>query len=225
VLDDADTEQASRAIVSSAVLHSGQICMSTERVIVQRKASETLIPAIIKLMSSLKAGDANADPAYLPALFTEAAAVNVISMITEAVVEGATVVVGNQEREGALVQPHVLMNVKPGMRMWDRESFGPVLVIAIADTVDELVKLANQSDYSLVAGLWSKDATNAINVASRIRAGCTNINGPSVHMEFMKSHLGLGGASGYGHFDIENFTDSRMLVLHAPGPTQYPLVG
>jgi len=225
VLDDADTEQAARAIVSSAVLHSGQVCMSTERVIVQRRASGTLIPAITRLMSSLKAGDVNVNPAYLPALFTEAAAENVLSMIAEAKAEGATIAVGDQKREGAVVQPHVLMGVTPGMRLWDRESFGPVLIISEADTIDELVELANKSDYSLAAGLWSKDVYNAINVAGRIRAGCTSINGPSIHLEPMKSHGGLGGATGYGNFDIENFTNSRMIVLHAPGPTQYPLVG
>ncbi|THH32023.1 hypothetical protein EUX98_g2168 [Antrodiella citrinella] len=224
VLDDADIEQAARAIVYSAVMHSGQICMSTERVIVQRKASETLIPAITQLMSSLKAGDARSNPAHLSALFTEASAANVIAMIDEAVADGATVMVGDQKRAGAVVQPHVLMNVKPGMRMWDKESFGPVLVIAVADTIDELVELTNTSEYSLSAGLWSRDLHTALNVAGRIRAGCTSINGPSIHNEYLKDLGGLGGATGYGHFDIDNFTDNRIIVVHAPG-AKYPLVG
>ncbi|TCD71815.1 hypothetical protein EIP91_003158 [Steccherinum ochraceum] len=225
VLDDADTEQAARAIVSSAVMNSGQICMSTERVIVQRKASDTLIPAIVKHMSAVTAGDYRTSPHIISALFTEQSAASLVGMITEAESEGATVLVGNKQREGAVVKPHVLLNVKPGMRMWDRETFGPVMAIAVADTVDEIVELANASDYTLVAGLWTKDLSTALNVAGRVRSGWTNINGPSVHLEAMRGHCGLGGATGYGHFDIENFTDVRMIVIHPTGPTQYPLVG
>ncbi|KAH8093260.1 aldehyde dehydrogenase [Cristinia sonorae] len=225
VLDDADTEQASRAIVSSAIMNSGQICMSTERVIVQRKAAETLVPAITKLMGMVKAGDYRTHPERLSSLFAEGSAANLVSMITEAEAEGAIVMVGDKKREGAIVQPHVLMNVRPGMKMWDRETFGPVLVIAVADTIDEIIEVTNASDYTLVAGLWTKDVHTALDVAGRVRSGWVNINGPSVHLEAMRGHCGLGGASGYGHFDIDNFTDVRMIVIHPAGPRQYPLVG
>lgn len=99
--------------------------MSTERVIVQRKAAETLIPAITKLMSKIKAGDARTHPELLSAVFTEQSAASVLSLITEAEADGATVLVGDKTRAGAVIQPHVLLDVKPGMKMWDRESFGP----------------------------------------------------------------------------------------------------
>ncbi|CAL1715241.1 unnamed protein product [Somion occarium] len=223
VLDDADIEDAARAIVSSALLHSGQICMSTERVIVQRKASETLISAVNKIMSSLKAGDADSNP--LTALSTEAAAENVLSMLKDAKQDGAEVVVGDLTREGAVVQPHVVTGAKPGTRLWDRESFGPVVTIAVADTIDEIVELTNSSAYSLNAALWTKDVNAAINVAGRIRAGLTSVNGPTVHIEGLRGLTGLGGATGYGHFDVESFTDVRMIVIHAPGPKPYPVLG
>ncbi|KAI0073259.1 aldehyde dehydrogenase [Panus rudis PR-1116 ss-1] len=225
VLDDADLEQAARAIVFAATAHSGQICMSTERVIVQRKASETLIPAINKLMSALKAGDLLNDPeSKLSALFTETSAQNVISMIQEAKQDGAEVVVGDLQSKGAVVQPHVITKVKPGMRLWERESFGPIVAIAVADTVDELVDLANESDYSLAAALWTKDLNLALDVGSRIRSGSTNINGPTIHVESLRGLAGLGGATGYGHFDVEHFTEVRMLIVHPPGSRPFPNV-
>lgn len=97
--------------------------MSTERVIVQRKASEKLIPAVQKYMSSLKAGDTDKNP--LTALFTEAAAENVLNLIKDAHEQGAKILVGDIKREGAVVQPHLVVDVKPGMQIWERETFGP----------------------------------------------------------------------------------------------------
>ncbi|THH30803.1 hypothetical protein EUX98_g3383 [Antrodiella citrinella] len=224
VLDDADLTKAAKAIVSSSLVHSGQTCISTERVVVQRKASETLIPKIASLMKSFSMGDTYENRDILSSLFTEASAVKVVGMIEAAKQDGAKLLVGDGSRQRNVVQPHVFVNCKPGMRIWDRESFGPVLAIAVADTEDELIDLANATDYSLAASVWSKDASTAMRVARRIRSGFTNINGPTVHTEGM-THVGLGGASGYGHFDVEHFTDMRAVVIHADGPTVYPVVG
>ncbi|PSR82610.1 hypothetical protein PHLCEN_2v6043 [Hermanssonia centrifuga] len=127
VLDDADIAQAARAVVSSGMYHSGQLCMSTERLIVQRAVSEQLIEEVTQLVKGLKAGDPRTDStAQLSALFTENAAKGVISMMSEAVAEGAQVILGDLQRQGAIVQPHLLTGVTPGMRLWQRESFGPV---------------------------------------------------------------------------------------------------
>ncbi|THH15081.1 hypothetical protein EUX98_g9521 [Antrodiella citrinella] len=224
VLDDADLTKAAKAIVSSSLVHSGQTCISTERVVVQRKASETLIPKIASLMKSFSMGDTYENRDILSSLFTEASAVKVVGMIEAAKQDGAKLLVGDGSRQGSVVQPHVLVNCKPGMRLWDRESFGPVLVIAVADTEDELVELANATDYSLAASVWSKNVGSAMRVARRIHSGFTNINGPTVHTEG-STHAGLGGASGYGHFDVEHFTDMRTILIVGDGPTAYPVVG
>jgi acyl-CoA reductase-like NAD-dependent aldehyde dehydrogenase len=167
--------------------------MSTERVIVQRRASEKLIPKITDLCAKLRAGDPITDPSVqLAALFNPGSAEGVIQMIKEAEQQGAQVLLGNKARDGAVVQPHVLVGVKPGMRAWDRESFGPrtqlliiedvitlltdilsriVVGITVVDTVDEAVELANATDYSLVASLWTTDLNVGLDVAGRIRAG------------------------------------------------------
>ena len=100
--------------------------MSTERALVQREASKKLTPEITRIMQSLKAGDPfNDSTANLSALFNEKAAENVLGMIKQAKEEGAEILVGDLKREGSVVQPHLLIRVKPGTRMWERENFGP----------------------------------------------------------------------------------------------------
>jgi acyl-CoA reductase-like NAD-dependent aldehyde dehydrogenase len=118
--------------------------MSTERVIVQREIAPALISALMRLASKLKAGDPTTDPsAQLGCLFTEASAQGVCSLLAEAKQQGAEFLLGDGTRNGSIVQPHVLKGVKPGMRAWDRESFGPVVAITEVETIDEAVELAN----------------------------------------------------------------------------------
>ncbi|KAH9944782.1 Aldehyde/histidinol dehydrogenase [Amylocystis lapponica] len=222
VLEDADVAHAARAIAFSALMHSGQICMSTERVVVQRGVADVLATALEEQFSKITAGGRGHS---LSALFAHSSAANIVDMIAEAQEEGATVVVGDGMRDGAVVQPHIIRDVKPGMKLWERESFGPVVVLIEADTIDEAVDLANDSEYSLVAGLWTQNIHTALDVASRIHAGSTNINGPTVHVELQRSHGGLGGASGYGHFDIDHFSDVRMIIIHPEDARSYPMIG
>lgn len=144
--------------------------MSTERVIVQRGIAPALTAELTRLASKLRAGDLESDStAHLSCLYAEGSAQNVCSAIEEAKQMGAEILVGDGKRDGALVQPHILKGVIPGMRIWSRESFGPVFTITEVDTVDEAIELANDSDYSLVASLWSKSAD--LGLAGRLRAG------------------------------------------------------
>jgi acyl-CoA reductase-like NAD-dependent aldehyde dehydrogenase len=177
------------------MLHSGQICMSTERVIVQRGAVEALKSAIAALCEKLKAGDPTDSASQLSGLFSAGSADNVLSLFQEAKDAGADVILGDLKKNGTVIQPHLFSGMKPGMRLWDRESFGPgkpdppnpfslsikftyfsVIAFAEVDTVDEAVELANSTDYSLVASLWTRDVNSAFDVAGRIRAGKTRLN-------------------------------------------------
>ncbi|KAJ7201586.1 Aldehyde/histidinol dehydrogenase [Mycena pura] len=221
VLNDASIADAANAIVTGGMLHSGQICMSTERVIVQSGAAEQLIAQMQSLCQSLTAGDPK--NSKLGPLFTEASAENVVSMISEARKAGAEVLVGDVVRNGAVVRPHIIKGVKPGMRLWERESFGPVFSVAVVDTPEEAVELANATDYSLSASLWTCDMYLARRIAPLIRAGYTNINGPTPHSEAFVTPAGLGGSSGYGHFGIDDFTDKR-LVNTWPLGRHYPFL-
>jgi acyl-CoA reductase-like NAD-dependent aldehyde dehydrogenase len=224
VLEDADINEAAKAIVFSALAHSGQICMSAERIIVQREVFDSLRDKVCELVRSIKAGDPHADASVkLGPLFSEDSAENVISMIQEARDAGASVLIGDVKRNGTVIQPHVVTDVKPGTRLWDRESFGPVIVIVAADSINEAVDLANASDYSLTAALWTSNLYKAKDVSSRIHSGYVNINGPTIHSESVYGLIGLGGSSGYGRFSVNDFTDLRVVVTHPLGASSYPI--
>ncbi|KAI0265678.1 aldehyde dehydrogenase [Gloeopeniophorella convolvens] len=223
VLADADIDLAARAIVHGALLFSGQICMSTERVIVQRPVLDALVAAVKKHTNSLSVG--NPEQAHLSSLFTDRSADGILGMLQEARDAGAELLLGDGKKAGpALLHPHIVTNVKPDTRLWQRETFGPFMVFAAVDTIDEAVELANASDYSLSAALWTRDVYNAVNVAMRIHSGAVNINGSTIHGETGMGLAGLGGSSGYGRFDVDNFTDKRIVTLH-PEKSSWPLLG
>ena len=99
--------------------------MSTERVIVQSGIAQPLLERVRALCETVKAGDPNDQSIGISALFSDASAENVLSMIREAQEQGGQVLYGDLQRQGSLVQPHIVTDVKPGMRLWQRESFGP----------------------------------------------------------------------------------------------------
>ena len=121
-MEDADIESAARAITSSALMNSGQICMSTERVIVQRSVAPALTKALKKHFSSMKAGGPGQ---ILSALFTEASAQRFVDMLRDAVGHGAKVIVGDQKCHGGVVQPHIVTDVSTDMGIWNEETFAP----------------------------------------------------------------------------------------------------
>ncbi|KZT04813.1 aldehyde dehydrogenase [Laetiporus sulphureus 93-53] len=220
VLEDADLEAAAQAITTGGLMNTSQICMSTQRVIVQRGALSSLTSSLVESFGSLKAGGTGK---ALSSLVSEESAERVLKMIREARDTGARILVGDITRQISVVQPHLLSDVKPGMALWDEECFGPVVTLTAVDTIDEAVQLANTSDYSLMAALWTQNLHTALEVAPRIRAGYININGQSVHGEGAMG--GIGGLSGYGRFTISNFTDDRVLLLHPQKSPVYAIAG
>ncbi|KAK0499944.1 aldehyde dehydrogenase [Armillaria luteobubalina] len=221
VLNDADVEAAAKSITYGAMFNAGQVCISTERVIVQRDVSKALITAVVELSKKLTAGDPTQNP--LPALFSQASAENVIRLIQGAVNSGAELLLGDLGKDGSTVQPHLLTNVTREMPIWKQETFGPVTVFTVCDTVDEAIELANDTEHSLAAALWTQDITKGKEVADKIYSGFTNINGCTIHGEPSIEPFGLGGSSGYGQFDIDHFTQKRVCVIHAPG-MKYPMI-
>ncbi|KIJ28084.1 hypothetical protein M422DRAFT_37450 [Sphaerobolus stellatus SS14] len=207
VMDDADVASAAKVAGFSVLWNSGQACCGTERLIVQKGIADQFIAGLIEFCKVMKAGNQDADPsANLGPLLTEKAAENAA---------GAEVILGDLSQEGSFIQPHLVKGVQPGMTLWDKESFGPVAAISVVDTVDEAIQLANSSDYSLAAALWTSDIHRSLDIASRIRSGYTNINGSTIHEEPAFPFVGLGGSSGYGEFDVAHFTQKRRVVIHA----------
>ncbi|KAG6860088.1 hypothetical protein C0995_015882 [Termitomyces sp. Mi166 len=210
VLDDAAVTAAAESIAISALLNAGQICMSAERVIVQAGVAPVLINAVRAVCQSFvgKVGP----------LINEASAERIVQLVKDAVNSGAELLLGDLTRERATVQPHLVKLPFKGSEtgkdigIWEKESFGPVFVVV--DTIDEAIQLANTSNYSLTAAVWTNDLYVAKDVSERVRAGFINVNGATVHSELTVDGHGLGGASGYGRFDVNAFTDSRIVVTH-----------
>jgi vanillin dehydrogenase len=221
VLDDADLDQAVDAAAFGAFMNQGQICMSTERIIVDDKIADAFVAKFAAKASKLPAGDPRGH-VVLGSLVDLAPAERMDVLIADAVAKGAKVVAGGK-RNGTVVEATLLDHVKAEMKIYSEESFGPVKSIVRVKGVDEAVRVANDTEYGLSAAVFGRDIIRAMAVAKRIESGICHINGPTVADE---AQMPFGGmkASGYGRFGgkavIDEFTDLRWITIE--GPQHYP---
>lgn len=150
-------------------------------------------------------------------------------MIDDALANGASLLYGDRSVSGpnkTILQPHVLDHVKPSMTIFREESFGPILCITRADSEQEAVDLANDTEYSLCASVFTQDVLKGMELAQQIRAGSCHVNGPTVYIEPTLPNGGTGGRSGYGRFGgmagVEEFTERKIVSLVKSG-MKYPL--
>jgi acyl-CoA reductase-like NAD-dependent aldehyde dehydrogenase len=221
VLDDADLDQAVAAAAFGAFLNQGQICMSTERFIVDETVADAFVAKFAAKAAALAAGDPRG-PVVLGSMIDTAAAEKMDALIADAVAKGAVVVAGGK-RTGSIMEATILDRVTPAMRIYGEESFGPVKPIIRVRGIDEAVRVANDTEYGLSAAVFGQDIRRALAVARRIESGICHINGPTVADE---PQMPFGGvkASGYGRFGgravIEAFTELRWITIE--GPQHYP---
>jgi acyl-CoA reductase-like NAD-dependent aldehyde dehydrogenase len=221
VLDDADLDQAVDAAAFGAFLNQGQICMSTERIIVDRRVADEFVAKLAAKASKLPAGDPRGH-VVLGSLIDLAPAERMDALIADAVEKGAKVVAGGS-RNGTVVEATLLDHVTPKMKVYIEESFGPVKSIIRVDGVDEAIRIANDTEYGLSAAVFGQDIKRAMAVARKIETGICHINGPTVADE---AQMPFGGtkASGYGRFGgkavINEFTELRWITIE--GPQHYP---
>lgn len=222
VLDDADIDGAVNAAVFGAFANMGQICMSTERIIVHEKIADAFVEKLAARAASLPAGDPRGH-VVLGSLVSAQSAQKMDELIADATAKGARVVAGGK-RSGTVVEATVVDGVKPGMRLYAEESFGPVKPVVRVRDDDEAVKIANDTEYGLSAAVFSQDIRRAMAVAARIESGICHINGPTVGDEAQMPFGGVKG-SGYGRFGgkaaIAEFTDLRWITIEDPGQ-HYP---
>ena len=221
VLDDADLDQAVDAAAFGAFMNQGQICMSTERFIVDETVADAFVAKLAAKASKLPAGDPRGQ-VVLGSLIDLQAAEKMDALITDAVSKGAAIVSGGG-RQGTIVEATLLDHVTPEMRIYGEESFGPVKPIIRVKGVDEAVRVANDTEYGLSAAIFGKDVQRALAVSKRIESGICHINGPTVADEAQMPFGGMKG-SGYGRFGgkavINEFTDLRWITIE--GPQHYP---
>lgn len=224
VLDDADLDAAVDASAFGAFFNQGQICMSTERLIVDESVADAFVAKLVKKAVMLKAGHPTGPTLPLAALITPEAGVRIKALIDDAIQAGALLAAGG-DIDGVIMQPTVVDRITPTMKLYTEESFGPVVSIIRVSGVAEAVRVANDSEYGLSAAVFGRDVNRALHVAYRIESGICHINGPTVHDE---AQMPFGGvkASGYGRFGgkaaISEFTDLRWITIQTEA-RRYPI--
>jgi acyl-CoA reductase-like NAD-dependent aldehyde dehydrogenase len=215
VLDDADLDAAVDAAAFGAYINQGQICMSTERLIVDETVVDEFVRKLAAKASTLVAGDPRRGKAPLGAMISNEAVERVQSLVRDAVAKGAHLVCGGGAN-GVLMDAILLDHVTPAMRIYREEAFGPIAEIIRVTGVDEAVRVANDTEYGLAAAVFGSDVSRALEVAHRIESGICHVNGATVHDE---AHAPFGGvkASGYGRFGgaaaVHEFTELRWITI------------
>ncbi|MFE9361012.1 aldehyde dehydrogenase family protein [Streptomyces olivaceoviridis] len=225
VLDDADPAYAASGVTVAKFMNAGQICLSVDRVILQRGIADEFVAAFLEKVRALGQGDPEGEHTLVGPMINARAAERVAALVADAVEKGATVLHGGGPARGAFYPATVLDNVTPDMRIYSEEVFGPVATVFRVDTVDQAVDLANDTAYGLSSAVYTENATLGLTVARRLRHGNVHINDHSVADE---PQAPVGGVkdSGFGHFGsdwgVEFFTETRWVTL-ADRHSVYPL--
>jgi vanillin dehydrogenase len=196
VLPDADLEAAADAASFGAFMNSGQICMSTERIVADRSVAGDLGAKLAERAGKLTTGDPRDQGTMIGPVINDASRERVLELIEDAKAKGAQVLAGG-EADGNVITPTVLAGVTPEMHIYGEESFGPVVTIVSVEGTDEAVRVANDTEYGLSSSVFGGDVDAAMAVARRIESGICHVNSSTVHDE---PQMPFGGvkASGWG---------------------------
>ena len=225
VLGDAEVDEAVAAAKFGAFMHQGQICMSTEKIVVDRSVADDFSAKLVERAQALKVGDPREPDTQIGPLVNPTAVERVTGMIEDAASRGAEVRDRRRARWPALPAHRGARGdagdadlqrgvVRPGGRAGDRRR-----------RPDEAVRVANDTDYGLAAAVFGRHVPTALDIARRIESGICHVNGSTVHDE---AQMPFGGvkASGWGRFGgtaaIEEFTELRWMTVQ-DGSRQYPL--
>ncbi|ALU73459.1 salicylaldehyde dehydrogenase (plasmid) [Rhodococcus erythropolis R138] len=224
VLPDADLEEAAAAASFGAFMNQGEICMSTERIVVAREVADEFCALLAARADKLIVGPPSDPSSQIGPLVHAKARDHVVSLIDDARTHGAHIQAGGTS-DGLFVSPTVVRGVTPSMRIYTEESFGPVVSIIEVDSTEEAIAVANDSEYGLAAAVFGRDAAAALDVARRIKSGICHINSATVHDEPQMPFGGVG-ASGWGRFGsraaLEEFTELRWITIQS-GSRHYPI--
>jgi acyl-CoA reductase-like NAD-dependent aldehyde dehydrogenase len=224
VLDDADLDEAVKAASFGAFMNQGQICMSTERLIVLDSVAEEFASKLAEKAKKMPVGDPQLNATPLGAVVDMKTVHKVNALIDDAVSKGAKILSGGTA-DSVLMPATVVDQVTKGMKIYGEESFGPVVAIIRAKDEADAIRIANDSEYGLSAAVFSRDTARGLRVARQIHSGICHVNGPTVHDEAQMPFGGLG-ASGYGRFGgkagIDQFTELRWITIETL-PGHYPI--
>ncbi len=224
VLDDANIEDAVNGAAFGAFANSGQICMSTERIIVDQKIADEFVKKFSDKAKALPVGDPRKpEPVVLGSVIGMGTVHHCNDLIDDALAKGAKLVCGGKA-DTTLMPATVLDHVTPAMRIYHEETFGPVKCVVRVNGVEEAIACANDNEYGLSSAVFGGDIARAFNVARKIDSGICHVNGPTVHDEAQMPFGGVKG-SGIGRFGgkagIAEFTELRWITMQTT-PRHYP---
>ena len=224
VLKDADIDAAVSAANFGAFMNQGQICMSTERIVVEKSIAEEFAKKLAAKGQALKVGDPLSPDSQLGCMINPGAIKRVQELVDDAVAKGAKVLCGGKA-QGPCYPPTVVYGGTPAMRMYGEESFGPAKPIVIANDAEDALLIANDTPYGLSSAVFTRDVNNALRIAEKLEFGICHINGATVHDE---PQMPFGGMkdSGYGRFGghagLQEFTELRWITIRRT-PSHYPI--
>jgi len=206
-------------------MNQGQICMSTERIIVADAVADDFAEKFRAKVATMAVGDPRDGTTPLGAVVDAKTVAHCRALVDDALAQGATLLCGGDAMHNVLMPAHVVDRVTPAMNLFRDESFGPVVAIIRARDEAHAIALANDSEYGLSAAVFTRDTARGLRVARQIRSGICHINGPTVHDEAQMPFGGVG-ASGYGRFGgkagIDSFTELRWITVETQ-PGHFPI--
>jgi phenylacetaldehyde dehydrogenase len=217
VMRDANIPQVIAGAARAIFFNSGQVCGAGSRLYVHRDVYEPVVAGIVEAAKKLKLGRGLDQGTEMGPLVSHEQQQRVLGYIQSGVEEGANVLVGGEKwgSEGYFVEPTVLGNTQPQMKVVREEIFGPVLVANSFDTVDEVVEQANNSPYGLVASVWSSDISTVHRIVPRLKVGTVYVNAANL----MDPAVPFGGykQSGYGRemarMAVEMYMETKSVYI------------
>ncbi len=212
---DGDWTQAARTIATAGFSHAGQSCVSVQRIYVAAAVAEDFTATLAKLVDELVVGDPLDEATDVSALISTDERDRVSAWIDEAVGQGATVAAGGR-MEGGMLRPTVLTGVAPDMRVSRDEVFGPVVAIAAYESLDEALRLADDTRYGLQAGIFTASLATAIRAARELRFGTVLVNEVPT---WRADQMPYGGVRESGNtkegptYAVRQMTDERLVVI------------
>jgi glyceraldehyde-3-phosphate dehydrogenase (NADP+) len=216
VLPDADLDQTAAAAALGGYVNAGQVCISVQRILVDRAVYGDFLDALVPRVEAIRVGDPSSEGTQLSALISENEARRVEATVRDAVDSGATLLTGGG-RSGAVVEPTVVADVDPGSPLSRDELFGPAVAVTPVSGIEEAIALANDSAYGLGAGVFTSNVTSALRFAREVDCGSIQINWTPLWRADLMPYGGLKG-SGVGkegpRYAIEEMTELKVVVFH-----------
>lgn len=216
VLKDADIDKAIKGVINGAFLNAGQVCMGVKRIIIDESIADEFVQKLVVATEKLVMGNPQDSKTTLGTLISKKAAMQVEQAVNDAVEKGAKILTGGN-REDAFYEATVIDNVTPDMDLVQNETFGPIAPIIRVKNLDEAIKIANDTEYGLQAGVFTNDYYAAMRCANEIEAGTVFVNKQST---FRTDNMPFGGFknSGIGKegvkYAFDEMTKTKLIGLN-----------